>query len=100
MSNTKYRPYLSISQVSYLKGLIEKDDTALKQTVGLDLMQQFTLLEIKAGIGAIKGSYVPKPRETIESKLGLAPEDENRYLSGDMTPEEEASYEAKLLGGG
>lgn len=89
----KLRPYLYPHQIQYLLTLLQEDITPEAKAIKLSLSK--TMLNYDAGFSV--GSYVPTPRETLESKLGMQSEQETRYLNGEMNEEEEAAYLSTLM---
>lgn len=94
MSNVKLRPYLTLEEIKYISDTLSDkiDPTAVA------IRRNFAQIIMKYDAGFIKGSYIPSPRESTLQKLGAHSEELN-YLSGNMTPEQEADYERKLLEG-
>ncbi len=93
----KYRPYLTLPQIEYI--LMRIADHQDPEAIQIRLALQPLLF--KASVGAVKGSYQPTPRKDLKDKLGFTYQDEReaKYLNGEMTPEEEAEYEASLMKG-
>jgi hypothetical protein len=89
----KLRPYLSVTQCKYLVGLLSENAEPAAKSIHEMLRQ--TLLKYDAGF--VVGSYTAKPRATLADKLGLQADEEARYLAGEMSEEEEASYLTELM---
>ena len=93
----KFRPYLTQHQMEFiLMRLAESQDAEANE-----IRTAFNLLLVKIGAGIATGSYSPSPRKGVKDKLGFTFQDEqeSKYLNGEMTPEEEAQYEAELIKG-
>lgn len=89
----KLRPYLYPHQIEYILMKLAEDISPLSKEIKLSLSK--TMLNYDSGFAV--GSYVPSPRETLESKLGLQSEQETKYLNGEMNEEEEAAYLSTLM---
>ena len=88
-SNIRVRPYLSIEECRTILSCIPESEKELREKI--------SILLVKYDAGFIKGSYEARPRASVVSNLGFDSDAESRYLSGEMTPEESAAYEAALL---
>ena len=93
--SAKYRPYLSLEQIEYILTKLAEDQDILASQIKSALQP----LVFKASVGLATGSYKPRARVGVKDKLGFSTSDldESRYLNGEMTPEEEAEYEKKLM---
>lgn len=88
-SSIKLRPYLSIAECKLILSLLPESEKELRE--------KLSILLLKYDAGFIKGSYISTPRTKVTDNLGFTNEDERRYLSGEMTPEESTLYEISLL---
>lgn len=88
--NLKFRPVLSLEQINHIIDAMTHSDP-----LTISIRRVLIPLVAKIEVGAISPAY--KLSET--HALKMAESDANkRYQSGEMTPEEEAEYEAKILG--
>lgn len=94
--STKYRPYLTSKQLHFILSCIETAGRD-EEPEALQIQASFHKILALESVGAIKGSYVPTPRQSVADKLGLVDPDETRYLNGEMTPEEEIEYQNKIM---
>lgn len=116
MTQQKFRPYLSPSQLTYILSLLEKD------AKDPELIQSFKLLSFKISSGISTPNYTTKPTKPSKfSPLGLGlespeelrkieydkylqglPHNESmvttyRYENNLMTPQEETEYEQATI---
>lgn len=94
MATRKYRPYLTLSELKYLRDLAKDSAPAGQLTLYLDRY----ILDIDSGYR--KENHVSKP--TIQDKLGFSEPQEltnyeaeqlRRYENDEMSPDEESAYE-------
>lgn len=88
----QFRPYLTHAELVEIISLLPPTSP---------LCKKLKLFEYKVSSEMITPASVLSPKQTMEEKLGLVstPPDPNetRYLSGEMTPEEEAEYVSNLM---
>lgn len=101
-SNQQFRPYLTAAELSHLLTLLtlsaEKGVPA--STALLKKLKVFAY-KIEHEIISPSATLSTSPRTSANSLESLgASVDETRYLSGEMTPEEEAEYLIKLMTSG
>ena len=87
----KYRPYLSLSMMQRISSLASSDselDTSIRKAM--------EVMIIKATHGITQPSFTP-----LVDKLGMddleESSDDMRFKRGEMSPEEEADYQASLM---
>ena len=95
MATLKFRPVLTISQISYILDLTSHNPDKRDAGKDAELKKVIVPLLAKINVGAITPSYSISP-ETEKKKIDL--EMRARYNDGLMSPEEEAEYESKILG--
>jgi hypothetical protein len=61
VKETKYRPYLTLSEISRILEVLPEEDVALRKNL--------QLFYIKVTGGFVEGSYVSNPRKTLEERL-------------------------------
>lgn len=108
-SSPKFRPYLTLEQMERIVFLCQVEQqcsTILNYDPLLDksIEDALQLMILKARNNITKPSFIPLaaklgipdpsfiPEQSQEEKL-----EEARYTSGQMTPEEAAAYESKLM---
>lgn len=91
--NPKLRPYLSVTEIESILTLTQSSTDPIHKSIHRTLSQSI----LKYSAGFTKGSYVPSPRPTLGSSLGL--DAELRYMNNEMSEEEEREYEANLMRG-
>jgi hypothetical protein len=95
MSTQKFRPVLTHSQLLYILDLTSHNPD--KRDAGKDSEIQKVIIPMlaKISVGAITPAYSISPeaeQKRIESDL------RKRYENDEMSPEEQADYESKILG--
>lgn len=92
----QFRPYLTSAELIHILNLLKADSCNL---VSARLHSKLALFNYKIQSELVKHASVLTPRSSTLEALG-ADEDETRYLSGQMNPEEESAYLSKLMGSG
>lgn len=99
----KYRPYLSLEMMTRIVSLAEHSifsSDEFSSSLDKEIINTLQVLILKANHGITQPSFTP-----IVDKLGI-PEviqskaeayEERRFLAGEMTEEEAAAYQAKLM---
>lgn len=99
----KYRPYLSLVQMNRVITLAEHSihsEPLEDHAIDLELISSLRVMVLKGQHGITQPSFTP-----IVDKLGIDDAvqskseayDERKFLAGEMTPEEAAAYQAKLM---
>lgn len=98
----KYRPYLTLAELSRIRDLLKDNSAASIENA--NLYEYFRTYIIQIDLGVRSHNHTTKP--TIEERLGFGEpepiltheaEQQRRYLEDEMSPEEEQEYEAKLM---
>lgn len=101
MNSPKFRPYLTLEQMEHIVSLCESDirSNHTNAMLGVSIIEALKLMILKARNNITKPSFIP-----LAAKLGIpAPEfrepdpEEQKYMNGQMSPEEAKAYEAKLM---
>ena len=97
MATQKFRPVLTAEQIDYLIRMIREDQSEIEshENMNQSILRVLVPFQAKISIGAVTPSYQISP-ESERKRIDL--ETRARYNDGLMTPEEEAEYEAKILG--
>jgi hypothetical protein len=90
MATQKFRPVLTAEQIDHIIKCVSSESP-----IGISIHKQLIPFQAKISIGAITPSYSISP-ESEKKRIDL--EERARYNDGLMTPEEEAEYEANILG--
>lgn len=100
-SSPKFRPYLTLQQMEHIVSLCESDirSNHTNAMLGVSIIESLKLMILKAQHSITKPSFIP-----LAAKLGIPTNEfkepdpeEQRYMNGQMTPEEAAAYESKLM---
>ena len=87
----KFRPVLTLSQLQHIAYLCKQDENSVTQGI----LKVVVPMIAKVEVGAINPAY--KLSEThIQKQAEIA--ERQRYENNLMTPEEEARYEATIMG--
>lgn len=90
-SNVKFRPALTMAQLSHILSLLHDSESPIESGIKKVIVPLLAKIEI----GAISPAYTLS--EQHQAKI-VKSKQATRYESGAMTPEEEASYERDVLG--
>lgn len=78
-----FRPYLSAEELAEIISLLPRGE----------LYEKLKLLQYKITNGLTEPARVSSPKPSLPDSLGLGvSEDERKFLSGEMSPEEELEY--------
>lgn len=100
----KYRPYLSLEMMERIVSLAEHSifsSDEFSSSLDKEIIDTMRVMILKANHGITQPSFTP-----IVDKLGITPEliqskseayDERKFLAGEMTEEEAAAYQTKLM---
>lgn len=91
----KFRPVLTVAQISYIISLTEHNSDKRDSKSDQEIRKILVPILAKIEVGAINPAY--KLSEIHAAKTAERTES-SRYNNGEMSAQEEAEYEAKIMG--